>query len=80
MEVDWVEADVFADKILELAGGDFAEAFEAGDLVARAKRFDRGLFLLLVVAIPRDLFIAHAEERRLQNEEQIKGLSRMALN
>ena len=29
---DGVEADVLADEVLELVGGDFAEAFEAGDL------------------------------------------------
>ena len=26
VEVDWVEADVLADEVLELVGGDFAEA------------------------------------------------------
>ena len=36
MQVHGVEADVFADEVLELAGGDFAEALEARDLVGRA--------------------------------------------
>ena len=34
VEVDRGEADVLADEVLELAGGDFAEALEARDLVA----------------------------------------------
>src|ERR1051326_1360643 len=41
------EPDVFADEILELAGRDFAEAFEPRDLVARAEFSDRGLLFLL---------------------------------
>jgi len=42
---DRVEPNVFADEVLELAGGDFAEALEAGDLVGgtalelKAKQF-----------------------------------------
>ena len=44
VEVDRVEADVLADEVLELAGGDFAEAFQARDFVARAERGDGGLF------------------------------------
>ena len=51
MEVDRVEADVFADEILELAGGNFAEAFEARDFVAGAERVDGGLLLLLGVTV-----------------------------
>ena len=34
VQVHRVEADGFADEVLELAGGDFAEAFEAPNLVA----------------------------------------------
>ena len=44
MQVHRVEADVFADEVLELAGGDFAEASEARDLVGRAALGDGGLF------------------------------------
>ena len=44
VEVDRIEADVFADEVLELAGGDFAEALEARDLVGRAALGDGGLF------------------------------------
>src|SRR5205814_2184889 len=71
VEVDRVEADILPDEILELAGGDFAEALEARDLVAGAERGDGGMFLLLAIAILRDLLVAHAEERRLEDEEVI---------
>src|SRR4030095_9457427 len=71
VEVDWVESNIFADEILKLAGGDFAESFETRDFGAGAERIYRGLLLLLGVTIPGDLLVADAEERRLQDEEVI---------
>ena len=35
VQVHGVEADGFADEVLELAGGDFAEALEARDFMIR---------------------------------------------
>ena len=45
MQVHGVEADGFADEVLEFAGGDFAEALEARDLVGRAALGDGGYAL-----------------------------------
>ena len=71
IEVHRLQADVFADEILELAGGNFAQAFEAGDLVAGAQFDDRGLLFLLGITIHRLLLVAHAEQWRVENEEMI---------
>src|SRR5690349_12624939 len=68
VQVHRVEADVLTDEILEFAGGDFAEALEARDLVAGAALDHGGLLLLLRVAVARDLLVADAEEGRLQDE------------
>ena len=64
------------DSAAELAGGDFAGALKAGDLVGGSASDDSGLFFLLVAkdardAVARDPFVADAEERRLQDEEAV---------
>ena len=51
VQVDRIEPDVLADEVLELAGGDFAEAFETRDLVGGAALGD-GLFRLYFVYAP----------------------------
>ena len=62
---DWVETDVFTDKVLKLIGGDFAQAFEASDLGLGLALFHRGAALLVGIAVAGHLLVAHAEERRL---------------
>ncbi len=69
VEVHRLEADVFADEVLELAGGNLAEALEARDLVAGAEFLHGRLLLALVVAVGGLLLVADAEERRLEDEE-----------
>ena len=67
---DRLEPDVLADEVLELAGGDFAQALEAGDLVAGARASaTAACFSVLGVAVLGLLLVADAEERRLQDEE-----------
>ena len=45
VEIDRVKPDVLADEVLEFAGGDFAEALEARDLVG-CGAFDDGDLVL----------------------------------
>src|SRR5947199_52505 len=64
-----LQADVVADEILEFPGGDFAQALEPRDFVAGPELGHGALLFLLGIAVDRFLLVAHAEERRLEDEE-----------
>jgi len=81
MEVDRGEPDVLADEVLELAGGDFAQALEAGDLVIRSE-FTAALPQEWH-AIAREVRIAchqrHGFDHRLCDEQAIKWVAMVML-
>ena len=64
---DVYKRQVLADEVLELVGRDFPEALEARDLGVRPELAHGPQALLLAIAVARLLFIAHAEQRRLQD-------------
>ena len=66
---DGVEAHVRADEVFEFRGVDFAEAFESSDFGCFAAFGDGFEPFFFCVAVERFLFVADAEERRLEDEE-----------
>ena len=64
---DGLKAHVGTDEATELVGGDFAQAFEAGDLGLLAAFLLGSDALLVSVTIVGLLFVAHTEERGLQD-------------
>lgn len=62
---DRLEAHVGADEATELVGGDFAQAFESGDLCLLAAFLLGGDALLIGVTIVGLFLVAYAEQRRL---------------
>ena len=64
---DGLKAHVGADEATELVGRDFAQAFEAGDFGLLAAFLLGGDAFLITIAVVGLLFVAHTEQRSLQN-------------
>ena len=64
---DGLKPHVGADEAAELVGGDFAQAFEAGDLGLLAAFLFGGDALLIGVTIVGLFLVAHAEQGGLQD-------------
>ena len=62
---DGLKPHVGPDETTELVGGDFAQAFEAGDLGLLAAFLFGGDAFLVAIAVVGLLFVAHTEQRRL---------------
>ena len=62
---DRLKPHVGADETTELVGGDFAQAFEAGDLGLLAAFLLGGDAFFVAVAVIGLLLVAHAEQGRL---------------
>lgn len=61
------QTHILADKMLELVGRDFSQTFESGDFGVGTQFFNGFHTFLLCIAITCLLFVAHAEERGLQD-------------
>src|SRR5208283_4688649 len=64
-----IKADAGTDEILELLGRDFAQSLEARDLGGSPEPGHRRLLLPVRIAVGGLLLVAHAEQRRLENEQ-----------
>ena len=64
---DRLKPHVGADETTELVGGDFAQAFESGDLGLLAAFLLGGDAFLVAIAVVGLFLVAHAEQRGLQD-------------
>ena len=64
---DRLQPHRLADEVDELLRGDFTQTFESGDFRLRADLLDGILLLLVGIAVEGLGFVAHAEQRGLQD-------------